>query len=179
MNTRDKHEQEVDEKAVNTGAFFVFSFVPYFFWFVALSAAQDILADTDLPTASVLLADCVPYFVASLTLPYFVDKLTQLRTTVAITGLDLLGAVLLALVDKRSVQLIAICLFSLADAIADTCLLSSSALYTEVTVNAYSAGAGFGQLAAALYYTGELFTFQFTCSRNCLRMMQRIFHHTN
>ena len=168
MNKRDRNTQEVDEKAVNTGAFFVFSFVPYFFWFVALSAAQEILADTDLPTASVLLANCVPYFVATLILPYFVDKLTQLRSTLAVTGLGLLGAFLLALVYKRSVQLIAICLFSLANAIADTGLLSSSALYTEVTVNAYSAGAGFAQLAAALYYTGELFIFQFTCSRNKL-----------
>lgn len=153
----DSHEQlaKAKENQFNTVSFFVFGFVIYASFFVGVSAAEDILEGTAIPTALVLVALFGPYFLFTSALPYFLEELNQLATTLATSIFLSSGLLLAALGQEIPYKLCGICFLSIGNAAGDVGYLSLTAMYEEVTVKAYASGSGAAIAAVAFYYTGN------------------------
>ena len=161
---RDRASQQTSKTLINSAAFLIFSLVPYSLCFLTISAAEDILAGTALPTSVVYLCDIAPYFLGTLVLPMCLDHIPSLATILVIVSLDVSGVLLLALSKIIPAKLTGICLVSLAASFADVGFLSLTAWYEEVTVRAYIAGIGSAWLVSVVYCTGSriLLIFYFT-----------------
>ena len=153
---KEKRIQQTSESFLNIAAFVVFSFVPYSLFYISMTAAEDILADTLIPTSVVYLCGIAPYLLGTLVLPVFEDKIPHLLTMLLTFGFDLCGIIFLAAFENKEAKLGGICLISLASAFADVGFLSLTALYGEVTVRGYVTGTGIGFAAAVMYYAGRV-----------------------
>ena len=107
-----------------------------------------------------------PYFLGTLVLPVFEDKIPHLLTILLTFGFDLCGIIFLAAFESKEAKLGGICLISLGSAFADVGFLSLTALYGEVTVRGYATGTGIGFAAAVIYYAGRVIRNQEASSRS-------------
>ena len=92
---KEKRIQQTSESFLNIAAFVVFSFVPYSLFYISMTAAEDILADTLIPTSVVYLCGIAPYLLGTLVLPVFEDKIPHLLTMLLTFGFDLCGIIFL------------------------------------------------------------------------------------
>ena len=155
MAQGDGLSRKTSEKFLNIIAFGVFSFVGYTLYNATMSAAEDILAGTILPTSIVYFCGIGPYFLGTLLLPIFIDKISPLLGVSVTFFLEASGIILVAFLQIREAKLIGICLISAARSFTDVGFLSLTALYEEVTARAFTAGAGIGVAFGAIYYTGR------------------------
>ena len=155
MAQGDGDSRKTSETLLNIIAFAVFSFVGYTLFHIVIAAAEDILAGTALPTFVVYLCAVGPYFIGTLLLPIFTDKISPLLATSVTFFLEASGIILVAFLQIREAKLIGICLISAARSFTDVGFLSLTALYEEVTARAFTAGSGIEMAFAVIYYTGK------------------------
>ena len=155
MEPEHEPSQQRSEKLVTTAAFFVVSFVPYALAFAAISAAEDILVGTVIPTSVVYLCDVGPFFLATLILPLVVDYIPPLMTMLGTFVMCESGIILIAVFQTLEIKMVGVVLMSLANGFGDVGFLSLTALYGEVVVRSYSAGIGYAMAIGSIYYTGK------------------------
>lgn len=133
----------------NAVAFFVLGLVNNFGYVVMLSAAEQILAGY----AGVILAcDIVPTFVVKLAAPAFAGGIPyHIRFLVcglfAITSFFLVG-----FFENVGIRLLGVMVASAGAGLGEATALSATALYSDVSVVAWSSGTGFAGIAGAGWY---------------------------
>ena len=155
MAQGDGASRKTSGKFLNIVAFAVFTFVGYTLFHVVIAAAEDILAGTALPTSAVYVCAVGPYFIGTLLLPIFIDKISPLLATSVTFFFEAGGIILVAFLQSREAKLTGICLISAGRSFTDVGFLSLTALYEEVTVRAFVAGTGIGMTFGGVYYTGR------------------------
>ena len=136
-------------------AFWVFGFVLYIVYALMISAAQDILSTTHLPTTVVLLAQILPNAVIATICPLFIVKI-RFSIKIGIVFWTFVGGLLVtSLAKKVEWKLLGVCLTSVGMGLGEMSILSLTAFYQQITISAYAAGTGFGYVCGPLYYTGK------------------------
>lgn len=165
MNSKDKDEptyrlDDMSKQQKSTGniathlAFGVFGFVIYATFSVIVSAVQDALQGTLIPSPVVIIIIFSIVVLCALILPYVVEKIPQLVLMSAEVVFMILGIVLYVVVDRVFVRLTGVFLASLGQTLAEVGNLSKSALYGDDAMAWFSFGTGLGYLIGPLYFTG-------------------------
>ena len=135
--------------------FIIFGTIGYTLWSVIVTADQDILSGTELPTTAVLTAQIVPYFVVTSLFPFFIQKCSYWVKVSFIFPLCVGGILLISLLPQVEWKLVGVALTSVGSGAAESTFVPLTAMYTEAAISAYFAGSGIGFVAAPLYYAGE------------------------
>ena len=141
-------------------AFGVIGFLVDFFLVIILSAAQDILEATKIPTSVVLLAASGPACLTSAVYPYLFQRISVSVTCCIIFTLSVAGMLITSLVDDPVNQIIGVCLVSFGIGATDTVFYPLTSFYGGSTINSYALGSGLSFLAAPLSYIGKTFLVQ-------------------
>ena len=148
-----KSSEENRENPKTKLAFFLFGFVFYTVYSLILSASQDILLSTLLPTTVVLLAAVLPSTAVPIVCPFFIMKLKFAVKMVVVFASYTSGVLLVPLAVDVGWKLVGVCLTSVDMGVGEMTMLSMSANYHRVTVAVYESG------TAKLY--------------NCVRLLYR------
>ncbi|PFX24568.1 Protein BTN1 [Stylophora pistillata] len=144
-----------DEQPLHIFAFGVFGFILQIFFSIGISASQDILEETLVPTPFLLISASLPFFVITSILPCLVLKLPHKALLVPVVGLGITGVLLYALVEAVILRVTGVIVVSTGVAIGEVTFVSMTALYSDTAMSSYSAGTGVGFIAGPLYYTGK------------------------
>lgn len=137
------------EAARDNVAFFIAGLMNTLFYFVYVSAAEDLLRNS---AGVVLLCDTLPGLLVKTTFPFVADSFS-FGFRVSLTTLGLCAACLsVGLVAATPVRLAGICLSSCAGALGEITFLALSSQYRPSTVGAWSAGTGFAGLSGSFIY---------------------------
>lgn len=151
-------EDQKLEKPLHVFVFSVFGFILQIFFSVGISASQDILEETLVPTPVLLISASLPFFFITSVLPYFVLKLPRGVLLFPVVFLSIIGVLLYALVEQVFVRIVGVVTVSTGVAIGEVTFVSLTALYSDSAMSAYAAGTGIGFIVGPLYYTGKVKT---------------------
>ena len=152
-SSQEPHEPE--EKLINSAAFCVYGFIVGGVGLVYLTAAQDLLSGTSMPSSVLLMSSESPYLLTSALLPYFAERLPQLVVNMAIFLIYTTSLLLMALPTQIELKVLGAACVGVGYAIGSVLFTGQTARYSDVTVRAYSAGSGIGFILSNLYYTGK------------------------
>jgi len=122
--------------------------------YLTMTAAQDILKGTSIPTTTVLLCISFPFFSATFLAPYLVPLVAVTIRIPLVTFFCTSGILLIALPPEYQLKLVGVCFISLGCGIAETSFLSLTAFYDKIAIKMYCGGTGMGYFFGPLYYTG-------------------------
>lgn len=146
------------EQSIHTFIFCVFGFILQIFFSIGISASQDILEETLVPTPVVLISASLPFSFITSILPYFVLKLAQKVLLVPIVFLSILGVLLYALVEHVVLRVTGVIIVSTGVAIGEVTFVAMTALYSDAAMSSYATGTGIGFVIGPLYYAGKQIT---------------------
>ena len=146
------------EQPIHTFIFGVFGFILQIFFSIGISASQDILEETLVPTPVVLISASLPFFFITSILPYFVLKLAQEVLLVPISLLSITGVLLYALVEHVVLRVTGVIIVSTGVAIGEVTFVAMTALYSDAAMSSYATGTGIGFIIGPLYYAGKQIT---------------------
>ncbi|XP_022781893.1 protein BTN1-like [Stylophora pistillata] len=150
-NLKNNHKPE-HERLRKVVAFFGLGIILYAFFSLVIVAAQDILAETYLPTSVVLIANVAPAFLVSLITPYL-RRIPYVVRIFLVFFLSETGVIVLALAGQVHWKLIGVGMVSVGLGLGEPTILSLTSFHGELTLTAFSAGTGVGFAIAPLYYT--------------------------
>ncbi|XP_022809947.1 protein BTN1-like [Stylophora pistillata] len=139
-----------DEQPLHIFAFGVFGFILQTFFSIGISASQDILEETLVPTPSLLISASLPFFVITSFLPCFVLKLSHKALLVPVVGLGITGVLSCALVEAVILRVTGVIVVSTGVTIGEVTFVSMTALYIDTAMSSYSAGTGVRFIAGPL-----------------------------
>jgi battenin len=149
-------QSPVGEKTTqNNIAFFVFGFCTYILVSVKFVIAEDVLADSTYPTTVVFTCGMGPWFLTTLTLPYFIHKVSYSIRVFFIAIFGAGGLLMISLSKPMELKLIGVCMTSLSCGMSAVTFIPLTAFYRESTVKAYTAGTGCGLCLGTFYYAGK------------------------
>lgn len=154
----EKHETfsfTESEQSLHILVFGIFGFILQIFFSIGISASQDILEATLVPTPVLLISASLPFFFITSILPYFVLKLAQKVLLVPIVFLSIAGVLLYGLVEHVVLRVTGVIVVSTGVAIGEVTFVSMTALYSDIAMSSYATGTGIGFIAGPLYYTGK------------------------
>ena len=154
-NKREEFSSKEGEQPIHTYIFGVFGFILQIFFSIGISASQDILEETLVPTPVVLISASIPFSLITSILPYFVLKLAQAVLLVPIVFLSITGVLLYALVEHVVVRVTGVIVVSTGVAIGEVTFVAMTALYSDSAMSSYAAGTGIGFVIGPLYYAGK------------------------
>ena len=139
-------------------AFGVIGFLVDFFLAISVSAAQDILEATKIPTSVVLLAASGPACLTTAVYPYLFQWISVSVTCCITFTVSVTGMLITSLVDDPVIKIIGVCLVSFGIGSTETVFYPLTSFYGGSTINSYALGSGLSFLAAPLSYTGKTFS---------------------
>ena len=147
-------------KARTVWAFGVIGFLVDFFLSINISASQDILESTKIPTSVVLLSTAGPACLVTVVYPYFVQRISVTVAVYIIFTVSVTGMLITTLVGDPGIKLIGVCLVSFGIGGTETVFCPLTSFYGGSTVNSYALGSGISFMAAPLSYIGkEVFSY--------------------
>ena len=138
-------------------AFAVMGFLIDFFFAINISASQDILEGTEIPTSVVLLAASAPACLSTVLYPYFSQKIPVLVASCVIFISSVTGMLLTSLIEDPAGKLTGVCLTSFGYGSGEAVFCSLTSCHGGMAMNSYALGSGTSFLAAPLSYMGNLF----------------------
>ena len=136
-------------------AFGVIGFLVDFFFAISLSAAQDILEATKIPTSVVLLAVSGPACLTTAVYPYFIQKIAVSVSCCIIFTLSVTGMLITSLAGDPIIKVTGVCLVSFGVGSTESVFYPLTSFYGSSTINSYAFGSGTSFLAAPLSYIGQ------------------------
>lgn len=138
-----------DEQPLHIFSFAVFDFILQIFFSIGISASQDILEETLVPTPVLLISASLPFFVITFILPCFVLKLHK-ALLVPLVGLGITGMLSCALVEAVILRVTGVIVVSTGVTIGEVTFVSMTALYSDTAMSSYSTGTGLRFIAGPL-----------------------------
>jgi hypothetical protein len=155
--TEEFHKEEEPESRKTTDiiGFLSFAVVTYIIYSAVLISAQDILASTGIPTTSIILCFNSPYFIMTLLLPYYIDKMSLMNKAVASAVFLGTGLLLIALIPIPGLRLLGVVVASLGVGTAEIGFLSATSLHQDLTIHSFTSGTGIGSIIGTSYISGK------------------------
>lgn len=151
--TRD-YRQKVKTRTIL--AFGVVGFLVDFFFTISISASQDILQATKIPTSLVLLATAGPACLTTVLYPYLFQRIAVSLASCAIFVFSVTGMLITSLAHDPKVKLIGVCMVSLGIGSTETVFVPLAGSYGGSTINGFALGSGIAFVVAPLSYIGKL-----------------------
>ena len=136
-------------------AFGVIGFVVDFFFAINVTASEDILEATEIPTSVVLLATSGPACLVTVVYPYFFQRVSVSVACCVVFTLSVTGMLITSLVDDPSIKTVGVCLVSFGIGGTETVFYPLTSFFGESTVNSYALGSGISFMVAPLSYIGK------------------------
>ena len=152
----DMSRERKTETRLTYVAFAVFGFVIYVLFSVILSAAQDALQETFIPTSVVTLLIYFCMLLVALTLPQFIHRVPQSLLLLFVLVSMECGQILYVVADRVVIRLVGVFLASIGQAVAEVGNVSLSALYSDKAISWFAFGTGLGFFTGPLYFAGEI-----------------------
>lgn len=141
-------------------AFGVIGFLVDFFYAINISAAQDILEATKIPTSVVLLAASGPACLTSVVYPYFAQRISVSLACCVSFAISVTGMLIMSLVDDLSIKIIGVCLVSFGYGSTEAVFCPLTSFYGASALNSLALGSGISFLVATLLYIGKTYLAQ-------------------
>lgn len=122
---------------------------------VAMSASQDILAGTYIPTTTILASHVATMVIVTSSVPWFMQKISYLWRTLIVVFAMASGTIVLMTVQNVYVKIAGVSLNALAHGLGEISFLALSSFYGKISVTSFAAGSGVGILIGPIYYTGK------------------------
>ncbi|XP_068736092.1 battenin-like isoform X1 [Montipora capricornis] len=145
---------EVKVKTKTILAFGTIGFLVAMFFYVNLSAGQDILQGTVIPTPFVLLSATGPACLSSMLYPYIFQKIPVPVASCVILVLSVAGMLATSIMQEPRMKLIGVCVVSFGYGTLESVFSPLSALYGKAMVDSFTTGTGVGSFLAPLSYLG-------------------------
>ena len=136
-------------------AFGVIGFLVDFFLSISISATQDILEATKIPTSVVLLAASGPACLTTSVYPYFFQRISVSVSCCIFFTLSVTGMLITSLADDPIIKVIGVSLVSFGIGGTESVFYPLTSFYGSSTINSYAFGSGTSFLAAPLSYIGQ------------------------
>ncbi|XP_032234478.1 protein BTN1 [Nematostella vectensis] len=156
----DEADAEKEEKAnesrkdlIEIGGFLGIALVTYVLYTTIITSAEDVLARTTIPTSATIICLNLPYFVLTLFVPYYIDKVPLMTKALASLGLFALAILLIALIKTPGLRLIGVVVASLGMATAEIGFLSATSLHQDLAIYSFTSGTGLGAILGPAFYT--------------------------
>ena len=138
-------------------AFGVVGFLADFFFAINVSASQDILEATKIPTSFVLLAVSGPACLVSVIYPYFFQRVPVTVACCMTFTLSVTGMLITSLVDDPTIKIIGVSLVSFGIGGTEAVFCALTSFYGGSTINSYAIGSGVSFIVASIFYMGKTF----------------------
>ena len=122
---------------------------------VAISASQDILAGTYIPTTTILSSHVATMVVVTACLPWFMQKIPYFWRTLIVIFAMAGGTLVLITVKNVYVKILGVSLNALAHGLGEISFLALCSFYGKISVTSFAAGSGAGILLGPIYFTGK------------------------
>lgn len=132
-------------------AFWIFGVLNNVLYVVILSALVDLVGAL-VPKATVLLADVLPAFILKLVAPFFIHLVPHRVRIVMMVLLDVIGMLIVALVDSVGLKLFAITLVSLSSGGGELTFLQLTHYFNDKALKGFSSGTGGAGLLGSFFY---------------------------
>lgn len=132
-----------------------FAMLLHSFFSVVISASQDILAGTYIPTSTILASHVATMVIVTSFLPWCMEKIPYFSRTLIVFAAMACGTLVLITVKSVYVKIIGVSLNALAHGLGEISFLALSAFYGKFSVTSFAAGSGAGILVGPIYYTGR------------------------
>lgn len=157
----DDNRQELSDSATESDrktlieivGFLSLAIVTYILYTTIITSAEDILASTHIPTSSTIICLNTPYFIMTLVMPYYVDKVPLITKAIVSSIFFAVALVLIALITTPGLRLIGILVASLGLGTAEIGFLSATSLHQDLTMHAFATGTGLGAILGPALYT--------------------------
>ena len=136
-------------------AFGVVGFLADFFLAINVSASQDILEATKIPTSFVLLAVSGPACLVSVIYPYFFQRVSVTVACCMTFTLSVTGMLITSLVDDPTIKIIGVSLVSFGIGGTEAVFCALTSFYGGSTINSYALGSGVSFIVAPIFYIGK------------------------
>lgn len=150
-----KDKEENKECTSTLLSFCVLGFLVTSAFVVMLSAAQDILTGTSIPTSIVLIANRGPSSLTSLVAPYFMKRIPYSVRYILVFTATAGGFLITGLVHHVGWKLAGVAIASFGNGVASISSIALASFFHVKALSMYSSGTGIGFIAAPFYYTGE------------------------
>lgn len=120
---------------------------------VAISASQDILAGTYIPTTTILSSHVATMVVVTACLPWFMQKIPYFWRTLIVIFAMVGGTLVLITVNNVYVKILGVSLNALAHGLGEISFLALCSFYGKISVTSFAAGSGAGILLGPIYFT--------------------------
>lgn len=130
-----------------------FAMLLHSFFSVVISASQDILAGTYIPTSTILASHVATMVIVTSFLPWCMEKIPYFSRTLIVFAAMACGTLVLITVKSVYVKIIGVSLNALAHGLGEISFLALSAFYGKFSVTSFAAGSGAGILVGPIYYT--------------------------
>jgi len=154
VHTLDSSYETASAKTRDLIGFFICGLLNNYGYVVMLSAAEDMLKDSDvhLSPAVVLLADILPCFCIQLTAPFFIHLFPYWLRIITIVSLAVLSFLIPALCTPVYIKLIGVMFASFSSGFGEITFLSYSSFYHKNTVSTFSSGTGGAGILGSMSY---------------------------
>ena len=156
-HTRDEECDTDKTKKRTILTFGVIGFLLDFFHSISISATQDILEATKIPTSVVLLAASGPACLTTAVYPYFFQRISVSVSCCIFFTLSVTGMLVTSLAGDPVIKVTGVCLVSFGISGTESVFYPLTSLYGGRTINSYAFGSGTSLLAAPLSYIGKTF----------------------
>lgn len=142
----------------NIICFFCLGVITFLHKETSLTAAQDILTGSDVPTSTFLIVTNIPLMAVKVTLPWFMQRIPYpIRIATAAIVLSL-AYLLVGLGTSVTLRLLGVAFGSTMHPVAEVTVLSLTPHFSRVTMLAFSSGLGVSSFLASGVYTGIVFS---------------------
>ena len=131
-------------------AFGVIGFLIDFFYAINISAAQDILEATKIPTSVVLLAASGPACLTSVVYRYFAQRISVSLSCCVSFTISVTGMLIISLVDDLNIKIFGVCLVSFGYGSTEAVFCPLTSFYGASALNSLALGSGISFLVASL-----------------------------
>ena len=151
----DASRSEIRESSRNIICFFVFGILSLFYDTLTITAAEDALSGSEIPTAAVSIAMAASVLGLKITAPWFLQKFSYTLKICLSVLLLFLGLVVFVSAPNVHSRLLGIMVMESGISFSEITFLAMTASYQEVTVIALVAGIGVAYLLGPFYYAGK------------------------
>ncbi|XP_032230040.1 protein BTN1 [Nematostella vectensis] len=133
--------------------FFAFGLLTMVYDEMCLTAAQDFLSGSKIATTTVILCIAIPVIAVKSTIPWVTQRVPYNVKIPVITFVFMGGLLTLVLAPRVGYRLVGVSVVEVGVACSEITIMSLTAFYGDVTVDAFVAGIGMSSLFGPFYYT--------------------------
>lgn len=155
----DSVEDSQPSRSKTVICFYIFGLLSLLNRQLILTATQDILTGSHIPSSTVIIAASLSVMLVKVASPWFVQRCSYRTRTTAVVLLHIGGFLIIVLSSDVYWRLVGVAVMCAAGGLSEITFLALTSFYDDISVNAFAAGLGMSSLSGPFLYTGEYMKF--------------------